>query len=102
MCLLLVLFLQFNNMVNETRHSSTEVPFDYCYDIRSFIRTNSPVFVCFVFCNPAGTDFQFKCSANQTELTIPAVTLVMSGGASFNVTNPIVVVQLVVSMPPFV
>ncbi|KAG6775659.1 hypothetical protein POTOM_019148 [Populus tomentosa] len=56
----------FNNMVNETRRSTTEVPFDYCYDI----------------------------SANQTELTIPTVTLVMSGGASFNVTDPIVVVQL--------
>lgn len=56
----------FNKLVKETRRSSTEVPFDYCYDI----------------------------SANQTELTIPAVTLVMSGGDYFNITDPIVVVQL--------
>jgi hypothetical protein len=44
--LLLVLFLQFNNMVKETRHSSTEVPFDYCYDIRSFISAQILPFSC--------------------------------------------------------
>ncbi|KAJ6398285.1 hypothetical protein OIU77_019145 [Salix suchowensis] len=54
----------FNNLVKETRHSSTDLPFDYCYDM----------------------------SANQTELTIPTVNLVMSSGDYFNVTNPILTI----------
>ncbi|KAJ6682271.1 ASPARTYL PROTEASE FAMILY PROTEIN 1 [Salix koriyanagi] len=55
----------FNKLVKEMRHSSTDLPFDYCYDI----------------------------SANQTELTFPTVNLVMSSGDYFNVTNPIILFE---------
>lgn len=57
----------FNNQAKNKRYlSSSELPFDYCYEI----------------------------SSNQTDLEIPTVNLVMEGGSQFNVTDPIVIVSI--------
>ncbi|CAN1226586.1 Aspartyl protease family protein 1 [Linum perenne] len=58
----------FDSLVKDPRHSSssTDLPFEYCYAISS--------------------------NANQTE--VPTLDLMMKGGHYFNVTNPIVIVNL--------
>lgn len=96
--LLLMVFLQFNNLVTEKRHSSTSnIPFEYCYDIRSIICSEKPPLCACVFFSSLITDFNFECSPNQTEMRIPAVNLVMKGGSYFNTTDPIVIIELQVT-----
>ncbi|KDP23965.1 hypothetical protein JCGZ_25353 [Jatropha curcas] len=59
----------FNNKAKDRRYTSgsgSGLPFEYCYEIGS----------------------------NQTDLEIPTVNLEMKGGSQFNVTDPIVVVNL--------
>jgi hypothetical protein len=92
--------VQFNSQVQNKRYpvDSSQIPFEYCYELRLSISNSYFVLVFSIPFQLWGIDFHFIYSPNQV-YEVPSVNLTMKGGDQYFVTNPIKVVKIEVWSP---